>query len=176
MHHPLATNCMGQLNTYKHTFLAYSTINLMIAKKEDKINATLEYNSPELFSIINHSAVFWRLISLQTHESITQTELPRSYLIFSIPGATHPRPTQTLACFNTMLCLVWTPTKVFAPERSPQGPSKQNFASNWDEVEITAIISVTLLFLKKLLGLGCLLPTGFLSLTSRNSLWTKAVF
>lgn len=86
---------------------------------------------------INHCIVFCRLISLQTHGSITQTQLPKLYLPRTCSNT-------TFESFNATLCLVWTPTKVLPPKRSPQGQSKQNIASNWDKVEMTAIISVTL--------------------------------
>lgn len=92
--------CISQLNRHKCTFLTCSTINFMIAEREDNINYKIPLNS-----IINLCAVFSLLISLHTHTFISQTEL-RSFLIFSIPVATCPPMRQTVAFFNIMLCLV----------------------------------------------------------------------
>ncbi len=83
-----------------------SALYLVIVGMEDKTTIdVMPFQSCKilLHSIINCCAASWRLIRLQTHESITQTGPPGSYFTFSPYLKQH----------TTILCVfsVWTPTK-----------------------------------------------------------------
>lgn len=89
--HTASICCDGKLNTYTRFLENYITIMWMLYfyclpynktknKKKEIISTIITFLSGKILSqsIVNHCAVFWHLISLENHGSITQTGLPVS--------------------------------------------------------------------------------------------------